>query len=103
MYVSIFCVFRGLGQLGCEVSEAEGQYLLPSQRFINPQKGSEIVGSPWSCIILGPGAFKGNHIPRASTYGDWPFELSLVGRAAFLEARAATRPTSPRCTASSSF
>ena len=37
------------------------------------------------------------------TYGDWPFESSLVGRADFLEARAATRPTSPRCTASSSF
>lgn len=38
-----------------------------------------------------------------ATHEDWPLEFSLVGRADFLEAREATRPTSPRCTASSSF
>lgn len=66
-----------------------------------------MVVVPWSYFISAFKAFKGNLISRSVlgelTYGDWPLEFSLVGRADFLEARAATRPTSPRCTASSSF
>lgn len=75
--------------------------------LIKTKKGSDVVGISWSYIILGFGFLKRATYQgwgsRRLTYGDWPFESSLVGRADFLEARAATHPTSPRCTASRSF
>lgn len=121
VYASVFCWFRGLSVLfGAALYvwvvrwvKRRGNTFFPHlcgtcyvAKIYSHKKGAEVVGIVWSYIILGFGASKGNPMPRGKwglTYGDWPLELSLVGRADFLEARAATRPTSPRCTASSSF
>lgn len=131
LYV-IFCFFfsffwGGGGSsviLDCERGGTQRQCLFPhcvqplvcsKQTLIDTlagqdKNGSGDVGLPGSYLLPGLRLLmvttyqggRGGVLGRL-TYGDWPFEFSLVGRADFLEARAATRPTSPRCTASSSF
>lgn len=87
------CCSRTLTHCGWQEMVARCRAVLPSSFLL-------LMSAPFASSIVRHSV---RPLEAARWNGDWPLEFSLVGRADFLEARAATRPTSPRCTASSSF